>query len=146
MYSEKATKFCEIFSNYIFDWQYIGQIIGGDFAKFYGLLRIYELYKNLHLFNQVNVIQEWQEPRSTRSPDVLHSRIPWGNIYLQFIPLIKEDLRPTCLTFFPKNVTLLAQQLYSFIRYLRVHNISHFKGLGMRYLHFEVRICQKRPY
>ena len=28
----------------LFDRQYIGQIIGGDFAKFYGLLRIYELY------------------------------------------------------------------------------------------------------
>ena len=28
----------------LFDWQYIGQIIGGDFAKFCGLLRIYELY------------------------------------------------------------------------------------------------------
>ena len=26
----------------LFDWQYIGQIIGGDFAKFCGLLRIYE--------------------------------------------------------------------------------------------------------
>ena len=26
------------------DWQYIGQMIGGDFAKFCGLLRIYELY------------------------------------------------------------------------------------------------------
>ena len=29
----------------IFDWQYIGQIIGGDFAKFCGLLRIYEHYE-----------------------------------------------------------------------------------------------------
>ena len=29
----------------LFDWQYIGQIIGGDFAKFCGLPRIYELYK-----------------------------------------------------------------------------------------------------
>ena len=27
-----------------FDWHYIGQIYGGDFAKFYGLLRVYELY------------------------------------------------------------------------------------------------------
>ena len=27
-----------------FDWYYIGQIYGGDFAKFCGLLRIYELY------------------------------------------------------------------------------------------------------
>ena len=27
----------------LFDWRYIGQIIGGDFAKFCGLLRIYEL-------------------------------------------------------------------------------------------------------
>ena len=29
----------------LFDWQYIGQITGGDFAKFCGLLRIYELYQ-----------------------------------------------------------------------------------------------------
>ena len=43
IYSEKATKFCEI-SPQLFDWQYIGQIIGGDFAKFCGHLRIYELY------------------------------------------------------------------------------------------------------
>ena len=28
----------------LFDWQYIGQIIGEDFAKLCGLLRIYELY------------------------------------------------------------------------------------------------------
>ena len=29
-----------------FDWEYIGQIYGGDFAKFCGLLRIYnELHK-----------------------------------------------------------------------------------------------------
>ena len=27
----------------LFDWQYIGQIIGGDFAKFCGLLSLYEL-------------------------------------------------------------------------------------------------------
>ena len=27
-----------------FDWHYIGQIYGGDFVKFCGLLRIYELY------------------------------------------------------------------------------------------------------
>ena len=27
----------------LFDWQYIGQIIGGDFAKFFGLFRLYEL-------------------------------------------------------------------------------------------------------
>ena len=26
----------------LFDWKYIGQMIGGDFAKFCGLLRIYE--------------------------------------------------------------------------------------------------------
>ena len=31
----------------LFDWQYIGQIIGGDFAKCCGLLRIYKLYKEL---------------------------------------------------------------------------------------------------
>ena len=30
----------------LFDWQYIGQTIGGDFAKFCGLLRIYELYRS----------------------------------------------------------------------------------------------------
>ena len=38
----------------MFDWQYIKQIIGGDFAKFCGLLRIYKLYiiknENIHIY------------------------------------------------------------------------------------------------
>ena len=38
IYSEKATNFCKI-SN----WHYIEQIYGGDFTKFCGLLRLYEL-------------------------------------------------------------------------------------------------------
>ena len=29
-----------------FDWHYIGKKKGEDFAKFCGLLRVYELYKN----------------------------------------------------------------------------------------------------
>ena len=33
----------------LFDWQYIEQIIGGDFAKFCGLLKIYELKPNILL-------------------------------------------------------------------------------------------------
>ena len=31
----------------LFDWQYIGQIIGGDFAKFSGLLRIHVTLRNI---------------------------------------------------------------------------------------------------
>ena len=31
----------------LFDWHYIGQKLGEDFAKFCGLLRIYELYKKV---------------------------------------------------------------------------------------------------
>ena len=34
----------------LFDWQYIGQITGGDLEKFCGLLRIYELYQNYAKF------------------------------------------------------------------------------------------------
>ena len=44
--SEKATKFCEISNvdlSYVFSKV---QIYGGNFAKFCGLLRIYELYQN----------------------------------------------------------------------------------------------------
>ena len=43
IYSEKATKFCEIST---VDLSYVvnGLIYGGDFAKFCGLLRIYKLY------------------------------------------------------------------------------------------------------
>ena len=44
IYSEEATKFCEISNVILTGSKYIGQIIGGDFAKFCGLLRIYELY------------------------------------------------------------------------------------------------------
>ena len=47
IYSEKATKFLQNLLQ-LFDWQYIGQIIGGDFAKFCGLLRIYELYVHIY--------------------------------------------------------------------------------------------------
>ena len=46
MYSEKATKFCEISTNYLSYVHTASQRIGGDFAKFCGLLRIYELYEN----------------------------------------------------------------------------------------------------
>ena len=33
-----------------FDWHYIGQIYSGNFAKFCGFLRIYELYQNKKAF------------------------------------------------------------------------------------------------
>ena len=47
IYSEKATKFCEIFT---FDYSTYSQKLGEDFVKFCGLLRIYELYseENTH--------------------------------------------------------------------------------------------------
>ena len=38
----------------LFDWHYIGQIIGGDFANFFGLLRIYELYLEKLLWKQIS--------------------------------------------------------------------------------------------
>ena len=52
IYSEKATKFCEI-STILrnlprrFDHYYLGQIYGGDFAKLFGLVRIYELKQKI---------------------------------------------------------------------------------------------------
>ena len=48
IYSEKATKFCEISTVNLTVTTYIGQIYGGDFTKNCGLLRIYELYLNLN--------------------------------------------------------------------------------------------------
>ena len=41
----------------LFDWQYIGQIIGGDLAKFYGLLE-YMNFKVVLLYYVLNVPQE----------------------------------------------------------------------------------------
>ena len=43
IYSEKATKFCEISTVDLTGTTYVGQIYGGDFAKFCGLLKTYEL-------------------------------------------------------------------------------------------------------
>ena len=46
----------------MFDWQYIGKIIDGYFAKFCGLLRIYELYaKAAAMLNYhfVNLFSKW---------------------------------------------------------------------------------------
>ena len=47
MYSEKATKFCEIST---VDLTNIGQIYGGDFTKYCDLLRIYELYQGKKIY------------------------------------------------------------------------------------------------
>ena len=38
-----------------FDWHYIGQFYGGDFAKFCGLLRIYELYHLLFALESIGL-------------------------------------------------------------------------------------------
>ena len=46
IYSEKATKFCEISTLDLLCLFSVSQIYGGDFAKFCGLLRIYELYRS----------------------------------------------------------------------------------------------------
>ena len=46
IYSEKATKFLRNLS-LTFDYSTYGQKLGEDFAKFSGLLRIYELYLSL---------------------------------------------------------------------------------------------------
>ena len=43
----------------LFDWQYIGQIIGGDFAKFCGLLRTYELYLIYHNSPKIMIISHF---------------------------------------------------------------------------------------
>ena len=48
IYSEKATKFCEI-STVDLTVSTKEQIYGGDFAKICGLLRIYELYVSKYL-------------------------------------------------------------------------------------------------
>ena len=42
VHSEKATKFCEISTNFLTG---SNIIIGGDYAKFCGLLRMYEIYE-----------------------------------------------------------------------------------------------------
>ena len=47
IYSEKATNFYEISTVDLTVTTFVGQIYGGDFAKFCGLLRIYELYLNI---------------------------------------------------------------------------------------------------
>ena len=53
IYSEKAKKFFKISTNYLTGRK--GQIIGGDFAKFCGLLRIYDRYcKNRDLLKIVH--------------------------------------------------------------------------------------------
>ena len=49
IFSEKATNFSVISTADLIGTRYIGQIYGGDFAKFCGLFRIYELcvFENL---------------------------------------------------------------------------------------------------
>ena len=46
-----------------FDWHYIGQKYGGDFAKFFGLLRIYELYRTCMIWDLFSFLQREDLPR-----------------------------------------------------------------------------------
>ena len=44
--------------HHIFDRYYIGQIFGGDFAKFCGLLRMYELYQKVYVNGLLVALQK----------------------------------------------------------------------------------------
>jgi hypothetical protein len=48
IYSEKATNFCEISTVDLTGTTYVEQIYSGDFAKYFGLLRLYGLYHAPH--------------------------------------------------------------------------------------------------
>ena len=49
IYSEKATKFCEISTLPLTVYKYCSQKLIEDFAKFCGLLRIYKFYQSENL-------------------------------------------------------------------------------------------------
>ena len=53
IYSEKASKFCKI-STVDLTGTTLGQIYGGDFTKFCGLLRIYELYISIFELRKIS--------------------------------------------------------------------------------------------
>ena len=63
-----------------FVWHYIGQIYGGDFAKFCGLLRIYELYL-LH--------REWYKRFLEECPEGVLRKPDMVAMYSQILP--QED-------------------------------------------------------
>ena len=63
-----------------FDWHYIGQVYGGDFAKFCGLLRIYELYL-LH--------REWYKRFLEECPEGVLRKPDMVAMYSQILP--QED-------------------------------------------------------
>ena len=60
IYSEKATKFCEIFPLLLTACTVLSQKQGEDFAKFCGLLRIYELYSVMIVsFFELNLVDKY---------------------------------------------------------------------------------------
>jgi hypothetical protein len=58
----------------LFDWQYIGQIIGGDISKFCGLLRVYDLYTQPLILEG----QENRPPEAVIIASILTMRIQKG--------------------------------------------------------------------
>ena len=91
MYSEKATKVSEIFSHLTFEWHYIEQKLGEDFAKFCGLLRIYELYKT-------------------------ESRLQYGNNFWRLLHYIQLSIRPPYRHIGGKKLTYKIERKESFQR------------------------------
>ena len=78
----------------LFDWQYIGQIIGGLFAKFCCLLRIYELYQFHEYFNHLKKIIKM----AVILMDLLHTRILLrfillSDVIFEFVLIFADNLR-----------------------------------------------------
>ena len=82
----------------LFDWQYTGQIIGRDFAKFCGLLRIYELY--CPFFDQAPCFQSEKGNQSTWRKTFafflsvdgkMKKKKSFANQFSVFVILIKQE-------------------------------------------------------
>ena len=82
IYSEKASKFCKI-STVDLTGTTLGQIYGGDFAKFCGLLRIYEFWLQLH--NWGHTIQGKINKKINRSTSA------WKTLSLNRKDKVKND-------------------------------------------------------
>ena len=84
-----------------------GQIYGGDFTKFCGLLRIYELYQGRHgefepgkvqystpkFFDQLFLIRAYWNPKSRQGPNLACLPCRGGPAYLFWISLVVFTLK-----------------------------------------------------
>ena len=117
----------------IFDWQYIGQLIGGDFENFCGLLRIYEVTWGLGVLKYSNgtiaSFSLWELPIGTTNWPQIVQNLTFAHHILMHLPVKKNWTRVAINSYLLLTVRTL---IWYVMCSRQIFFNSHYGNMGCR--------------